>query len=108
MIGATLLRPRLCTGSDRSLSRSLSPVDRRTLPRVRPLNPSARQRFRSLEAPHSPSIVPVLPAHSLTVSRKKPFNTQRLVPAPFNEFYPKCSGPTIPLPHAILPPEHFR
>ena len=33
---------------------------------------------------------------------------QRLVPAPFNEFYPKCSGPTIPLLHAILPPEHFR
>jgi hypothetical protein len=30
------------------------------------------------------------------VSCKKLFNTQRLVPAPFNEFYPKRSGPTIP------------
>jgi transposase-like zinc-binding protein len=43
-----------------------------------------------------------------TVSCKKPFNTQRLVPAPFNEFYPKCSGPIIPAFHTILPPEHFR
>jgi hypothetical protein len=42
------------------------------------------------------------------ISRKKPFNTQSLVPAPFNEFYPKRSGPTIPSLHAILPPEHFR
>jgi hypothetical protein len=42
------------------------------------------------------------------ISRKKPFNTQQLVPAPFNEFYPKRSGPTIPSLHAILPPEHFR
>ena len=43
-----------------------------------------------------------------TASCKKPFNTQRLVPAPFNEFYPKRSRPTIPSLHAILPPELFR
>jgi hypothetical protein len=42
------------------------------------------------------------------ISRKKPFNTQRLVPAPFNEFYPKRSGSTIHLQHTILPPEPFR
>jgi hypothetical protein len=42
------------------------------------------------------------------ISRKKPFNTQQPVPAPFNEFYPNRSGPTIPSLHAILPPEHFR
>jgi hypothetical protein len=42
------------------------------------------------------------------ISRKKPFNTQHLVPAPFNEFYPKRSSPTIPSLHAILPPERFR
>jgi hypothetical protein len=34
------------------------------------------------------------------ISRKKPFNTQQLVPAPFNEFYPKRSGPTILSLHA--------
>jgi hypothetical protein len=44
----------------------------------------------------------------LTVGCKKPFNTQRLVPAPFNEFYRKYSGPTIRLHYTILPPEHFR
>jgi hypothetical protein len=33
-----------------------------------------------------------------TVSCKKTFKTQRLVSAPFNEFYRKYSGPTIPLP----------
>src|SRR5260370_364974 len=27
---------------------------------------------------------------------KKLFNPHRLVPAQFNEFYPKCSGPTFP------------
>jgi hypothetical protein len=43
-----------------------------------------------------------------TVSCKKPINTQRLVPAPFNEFYPKRSGSTIPLRHTIFPPAHFR
>jgi hypothetical protein len=48
------------------------------------------------------------PAPYGTVSRKKLFNTQRLVPAPFNEFYPKCSGPTIPLHDTVLPPEHSR
>jgi hypothetical protein len=42
------------------------------------------------------------------ISRKKPFDTQRLVPAPFNEFYPNRSGPMIPLLHTIPPPEHFR
>src|SRR5580704_5515652 len=36
------------------------------------------------------------------ISRKNPFNTQRLIPAPFNEFYPKRSGPTIPSLHAIF------
>jgi hypothetical protein len=35
-------------------------------------------------------------------SRKKPSNTKRLIPAPFNEFYPKRSGPTIPSLHTIL------
>jgi len=44
----------------------------------------------------------------LTVSCKKSFNTQRLVPAPFNEFYRKYSGPTIPLHHTVPPPEHSR
>ena len=48
------------------------------------------------------------PAALATVSCKKPFNTQRLRPAPFNEFYPKCSGPAILSHYAILPPEHFR
>jgi hypothetical protein len=41
-------------------------------------------------------------------NRKNTFNTQRLVPAPFNEFYPKRSGPTFPSLHAISAPEHFR
>ena len=42
------------------------------------------------------------------ICTKNTFNTQRLVPAPFNEFYPKRSGPTFPPLHTILPPEHFR
>ena len=100
MIGATYPVLASCTGSDQSLSRSLSPVDR-----VR-----CREFLRHPSAP----VIFTLEARSLhlptcqfsalafgTVSRKKPFNTQRLVPAPFNEFYPKCSGPTIPLHHAI-------
>jgi transposase-like zinc-binding protein len=37
-----------------------------------------------------------------SISRKKPFNTQRLVPAPFNEFYPKRSGPAITPYHAMF------
>jgi hypothetical protein len=42
------------------------------------------------------------------ISRKKPFNTQRLVPAPFNEFYPKHSGPIFPALHTTSAPEHCR
>ncbi len=94
MIGATY--PVLASaGSDRNLSRSLSPV----VPVVAE-TPSAtprRQRF-----PYgSPSLTfhrAVSRAPLRAISRKKPFNTQRLVPAPFNEFYPKRSGPTIRCP----------
>ena len=41
-------------------------------------------------------------------SCKKPFNTQILVPASFNEFYPKYSGPTIDASSLHLPSEHSR
>ena len=94
------------TGSDQSLSRSLSPVDR-----VPAESSPATRRLRLFSRAGSRSPIcqrPSSPAAFGTVSCKKPFNTQRLVPAPFNEFYPNCSGPTIPLHHPILPPEHFR
>ena len=106
MIGATYSVLAVCTGSAQSLSRSLSPVDR-VPAESSPAIASAPVVF-TLEAAHSIFPPASFPAAFRTVSCKKPFNTQRLVPAPFNEFYPKRSGPTIPSLHAIFPPEHFR
>ncbi len=40
------------------------------------------------------------------IASEKPFNTHRLVPAQFNEFYPQCSGTTIQLIAQLFPPEH--
>jgi hypothetical protein len=76
------------------------------LPKARP-QPLSASVFHS----GSPSLTfhrAVSGASFRAISRKKLFNTQQLVPASFNEFYPKRSGPTIPSLHAILPPEHFR
>ena len=104
MIGATY--PVLASaGSDRSLGRTLSPVVP-VVPKAPPQPPGA-----SIFHSGSPTLIfhPTVsraPLHA--ISRKKPFNTQRRVPTPFNEFYPKRSGPTIPSLHTILPPEHFR
>ena len=90
MIGATY--PVLASaGSIWNLSRSLSPV-------VPVFAESPSLTFHRT----------VSGAPLRAISRKKPYNTQRLVPAPFNEFYPKRSGPTIPSLHTISPPEHFR
>jgi hypothetical protein len=50
----------------------------------------------------------VLHAPLHAICGKNTFNTQRLVPAPFNEFYPKRSRPAFPALHAIYTPEHFR
>jgi hypothetical protein len=41
-----------------------------------------------------------------SAGKKKAFNSHRFVPAQFNEFYPKRSGPTDPLNPHHLPPEH--
>ena len=106
MIGATLPRPRLLHRF-RSEPQQISVSARSRTCRKLFRHPSAPVVF-TLEAAHSIFQPASSPAAFGTVSRKNPFNTQRLVPAPFNEFYPKCSGPTIPLHHAILPPEHFR
>ena len=104
MIGATY--PVLASaGSIWNLSRSLSPV----VP-VFAESPSATLGASVFHS-QSPSLTfhrAVSGAPLRAISRKKPFNTQRLVPAPFNEFYPKRSGPTIPSLHTISPPEHFR
>jgi hypothetical protein len=85
----------------RSVSR-IHPLPRNTLRAIAILQLSCIQigsdTIRVL--PH-----PLCSAHS---SHKNLFNTHRLVPAQFNEFYPKCSGPTIPSLHAMLPPEHSR
>jgi hypothetical protein len=86
MIGTTYSVLAAFTDSAQSLTRFLSPS---TLypPSVLP-PPVGASRF------HSGSPSPVFQrARSRvpfgTVRRKKPFNTQRCVPAPFNEFYRK-------------------
>ena len=104
MIGATypVLAP---AGSDQNLSRVLS-----TVVPVAAESSSATPRHQRF-LPWKP--ITHLPSRRFTRSiprhqPQNPFNTQRLVPAPFNEFYPKRSGPTFPSLHAISPPEHFR
>ena len=104
MMGATY--PVLASaGSDRDLSSALSTV----VPIVAE-SPSATPRHPRF--PLSKLVTPLPSRLSRAplppISRKNPFNTQRLVPAPFNEFYPKRSGPAIPSLHAILSPEHSR
>jgi hypothetical protein len=89
------------SGSHQSLSRSLSPVDHINVER------SPATSRCPLFSRRKPPLHPPQPVSSLdavgTVSCKNTFNTQRLVPAPFNEFYPKRSGTTIPL-HPHRPP----
>jgi hypothetical protein len=99
MIGATYAVLAPFAGSAQSLSQSLSLLDR--VPR----QSSPATRRRPLLSRWNPLLH--LPAGQFSrcirsVSCKKPFNTQRLVPAPFNEFYRKCSGPAITLHHAIF------
>ena len=93
------------TGSVQSLGRSLSPsmvlLSKGLQPPVNVPCSRAGSRHSILQPVSSPDAV-------ATGNRKNTFNTHETVPAPFNEFYPKRSGPKIPLQHAILPPEHFR
>jgi hypothetical protein len=86
------------TGSVQNLTRSLSPLDHvpaEGSPAIgRPQSFSRSTPLLHLTTGPSSSRI-----HPRTL--QKPFNTQSLVPAPFNEFYPKCSGPTIPVHHAV-------
>jgi hypothetical protein len=103
MIGSTCSVPDACIGSAQSLSRSLSLVDRA------PAESSpATHRCRLFSRWQPPPIFHLTssPTPYGPVSCKKPFNTQRLVPAPFNEFYPKRSGPTFAASISAIPPEH--
>ena len=95
----------VCTRSDRSLGTTLSTVDPlRSQSSTLALGSPIFDLGSSSPTFHRASSSPVF----LTVSCKKSFNTQRLVPAPFNEFYRKYSGLTIALHHTVLPPEHSR
>jgi hypothetical protein len=79
--------------------RCLSPVG--LLPRYRAVATAGIDFFPRRTLPtHSPRAASRMPGAVATAG--KAFNTQSLVPAQFNEFYPKCSGTTILCPQTSL------